>query len=180
MATQKFNDEDWFSNYIPYWLEHLSHLKSRETHALEIGSYEGRSACWMLDNLLTHPKSTLVCVDTWDGKDATLGEKTAKALYTFLENIKEYGGEKVITHAAASLRVLAKYHHFCTAPCFDLIYLDGSHEGIDALTDLCLCWPLLKVGGWLIFDDYDRDDLRGLGYSQVGPGMLLPVCNRQG
>lgn len=30
---------------------------------LEIGSYEGRSAVWFLENILTHPTARIVCVD---------------------------------------------------------------------------------------------------------------------
>jgi hypothetical protein len=37
---------------------------------------------------------------------------------------------------------------------FDIIYIDGSHVAADVLTDAVLSWPLLKKGGFLIFDDY--------------------------
>jgi len=38
---------------------------------------------------------------------------------------------------------------------FDLIYVDGSHERDDVMTDSILAWRLLKVGGVLIWDDYE-------------------------
>jgi predicted O-methyltransferase YrrM len=37
---------------------------------------------------------------------------------------------------------------------FDLVYIDGSHEAPDVLSDAVLSWPLLKSGGILGFDDY--------------------------
>jgi hypothetical protein len=40
------------------------------------------------------------------------------------------------------------------AESFDIIYIDGSHQGDDVLTDAVLAWGLLKEGGTLIFDDY--------------------------
>lgn len=37
---------------------------------------------------------------------------------------------------------------------FDFIYIDGSHQAKDVLTDACLSWNLLASGGIMIFDDY--------------------------
>ena len=37
---------------------------------------------------------------------------------------------------------------------FDLIYIDGSHQAPDVLTDAVLCFKLLRVGGLMFFDDY--------------------------
>jgi len=37
---------------------------------------------------------------------------------------------------------------------FDLIYLDGSHFGLDVLVDAAVSWQLLENGGFLVFDDY--------------------------
>ena len=37
---------------------------------------------------------------------------------------------------------------------YDLVYIDGSHDAADVLTDAVLAWSLLKPGGILGFDDY--------------------------
>jgi predicted O-methyltransferase YrrM len=37
---------------------------------------------------------------------------------------------------------------------FDLIYVDGSHAGLDVMSDATLCWRLLEPDGLMIFDDY--------------------------
>ncbi len=37
---------------------------------------------------------------------------------------------------------------------FGFIYIDGSHEAADALTDLCLAFLLCKPGGLICVDDY--------------------------
>ena len=39
-------------------------------------------------------------------------------------------------------------------PPFDLIYVDGSHQASDVLTDSIIAFQLLRVGGVMIFDDY--------------------------
>ena len=38
----------------------------------------------------------------------------------------------------------------------DVAYIDGSHRACDVLTDAVLSWPLLKVGGMIVFDDNRR------------------------
>ena len=37
---------------------------------------------------------------------------------------------------------------------FDFIYIDSDHSPTAVLADAVLAWPLLKVGGVMIFDDY--------------------------
>ena len=37
---------------------------------------------------------------------------------------------------------------------FDLVYVDGSHQAPDVLSDAVLAFQLLRIGGIMIFDDY--------------------------
>ncbi len=132
---------DWFSNHIPHWTHFVRPLAGQPLSVLEVGSYEGRSAVWLLQNILTHPMSRLTCIDRWTD---------TKVQQRFRFNVAETGrSESVIEgqgDSAIALRNLA-------GP-FDLIYIDGSHEARDVLTDTTLCWTILKPGGLLIFDDY--------------------------
>src|SRR5574343_585970 len=55
--------QDWFSHndlekYLPF-------NRNEELHFLEIGSFEGRSAIWFLENMLLNEKSTITCIDPW-------------------------------------------------------------------------------------------------------------------
>jgi hypothetical protein len=36
-----------------------------------------------------------------------------------------------------------------------LIYIDGSHQAVDVLSDAVLSFPLLAIGGYMVFDDYE-------------------------
>lgn len=85
---------DWFSHNIPSWnqvfdglgwLESDKALQALEVHTsfpcpvvpvavdirsplcLQVGSWEGQSACWLLENVCCSPESRLVCIDTWAG-----------------------------------------------------------------------------------------------------------------
>ena len=55
---------DWVTNNVENWTQHLGELRGKaDLRALEIGSYEGRSAIWFLGEILTHPSSRITCVD---------------------------------------------------------------------------------------------------------------------
>ena len=55
---------DWFSHNIPNWALWLADFKYKPgLRGLEIGSLEGRSAVWLLKNILTHETSSLDCCD---------------------------------------------------------------------------------------------------------------------
>jgi SAM-dependent methyltransferase len=133
---------DWFSHNIPVWEKVLAPFKGKpDLKYLEIGVYEGRSAVWMLENILTHPTARLTGVDPFDGdfKDRCFA------------NIERSGASekaKLITgYSQLVIRELP-------LESYDIIYIDGSHSKDDVLEDAVLSWRLLKEGGILIFDDY--------------------------
>ena len=37
---------------------------------------------------------------------------------------------------------------------FDFVYIDGAHEAKSVIQDAILALPLLKLGGFMLFDDY--------------------------
>lgn len=120
---------------------------------LEIGSFEGRSAIWLLENILTDPTSRITCVDTWRGsaehKNSAIDFKNIEENFDY--NIQISGRAKQVTkikgYSAFELRRLP----FAS---FDFVYIDASHKASDVLEDAVLSWQLLKVDGVMIFDDY--------------------------
>lgn len=108
---------------------------------LEIGVYEGRSAIWMLENVLTHPTARLTGIDIFEGpyKDR------------YLANLQRSGSSDKATTVTGYSQLALRELPFNS---FDIIYIDGSHAKDDVLEDAVLCWRLLKNGGVLIFDDY--------------------------
>jgi predicted O-methyltransferase YrrM len=134
--------QDWFSGAIPVWESVLAPYKGRPSvQYLEVGLYEGRSAVWMLENVLTHPTSHLTGIDVFQGplKDRCL------------ENLRRSGaGGRVTTIVEPSQVVLRRL----PLETFEIIYIDGSHATSDVLEDAVLSYRLLKPGGVLIFDDY--------------------------
>ena len=68
-------------------------------------------------------------------------------------NIKQVGAtNKVKKYIGESQHILRTL----SLNSYDLIYIDGCHLAIDVLSDAVLSWGLLKIGGLMIFDDYDK------------------------
>lgn len=136
--------EDWTSKYEESWEKHLGRFKDQPNlRILEIGTYEGRSAIWLLDNIATHPTSTIVCVDVF--RKEGLEER-------FDHNIKVSGHHQKVEKVKGSSQRTLREKSF---DAFDIIYIDGCHAAWCVYQDLALSWPILKDGGTLVLDDYD-------------------------
>lgn len=134
--------KDWVTSRIPLWNKTLAHVKGRPgLQYLEIGVFEGRSAIWMLENVLTDPTASMTCIDIFPGR---LQE-------TFLANLALSGFSEKVTVIKGRSQVKLRKLPLKT---FDIIYIDGSHITKDVLVDAVLSWQLLKTGGIMMFDDY--------------------------
>ena len=146
---------DWFSHNIPNWQKYLNRFVNiPEVNVLEIGSWEGRSTCWLLDNILTHESAKITCVDTWQGgveHQNMNGNVLLLCQSRFDVNVFLTGhSQKVTKKVGFSSDVM----RMLPVNSYDFIYVDGSHDAEDVLVDAILAWGLLKVGGLVIFDDY--------------------------
>lgn len=154
MATPHFS-ADWFSHVIPSWRQIFQLVgwgPDRPLTAIEIGSYEGRSALWLLDNLLGHADSRLYCVDLFDrGVDPpTSGDAVRERFDSNISGSPHAAKVEVLAGPSfEGLNIL--FHRGIRA---DLIYVDGSHRAPEVLEDLVLGFRLAKVGGVIICDDY--------------------------
>lgn len=148
--------EDWFGINIPVWQKYLvPFVNLPNLKMLEIGSWEGRSTCWALDNILTHPTARITCVDTFGGSaehDIICEESAVKTIeQRFDANIAKTGSpEKVRKMIGSSQTVLRSL----IPDSYHLAYIDGSHVAADVLEDALLVWRLVKLNGVIIFDDY--------------------------
>ena len=170
MSDQYQFTQDWFSWVPDVWAQLLPMLPARKSF-LEIGSYEGRSALWMAENML-EDGGEIVAVDTWEG-----GEEHKAAGLLMHEVEARFDSNIAAFHASVGvcpddpeqfIRHIWKVKQPATLFLasqlvdmdpgkgwqFDFIYIDGSHLAKDVLTDACMSWPLLKKGGLLVFDDY--------------------------
>lgn len=133
----------------------------RPATIVEVGSYEGSSAWWIMQNLLRSSQSRLYCIDLW-------GEEDGEARYQrFLKNIAEIP-------QAERIEVIRDWSHLALRRLVDrgvqadLLYIDGGHQAPTVLRDLVTGFDLVKVGGLVICDDYLWDDPRFGGQQVLG------------
>jgi predicted O-methyltransferase YrrM len=108
---------------------------------LEIGVWEGQSTTWFLDNILTHDESRMISIDM-------------KPQELFYRNLSLSSGcDKHRLIIDRSQLALPTLH----GELFDIVYVDGSHFPDDVLRDAVMSFELLRVGGYIVFDDYQNN-----------------------
>lgn len=142
-------------NYTQLWNEEFKkNTAFLDRHSLvnvlEIGSFEGLTSNFIVDNLLTHD-GTLVCVDPLESEYQLDNEpEMFKGQYErFIENI-EANKERIWHIRKKSENVLGSLRENS----FDFIYVDGHHRYNAVLFDGTEAFKLCKVGGFILWDDY--------------------------
>tara|TARA_B100000035_G_scaffold235371_1_gene203623 strand:- start:4956 stop:5627 length:672 start_codon:yes stop_codon:yes gene_type:complete len=124
---------------------------------LEIGSFEGQSACYFSKKITN---GEIHCLDTWKG-DEDLREK--KMDFNIIErnfdkNIKLANeinpSVNFLKYKNESYKQLSKFIAQGKENFFDLIYIDGAHDSQNVLFDAVTSFKLVKEGGIIVFDDY--------------------------
>jgi predicted O-methyltransferase YrrM len=155
-VAQYVFSQDWFSHNMPTWTQMLAGGAAQKI--LEIGSFEGRSAVWLIENALADA-GELFCVDTWYCCPEHSPNEMIVAHERFNTNIDialrgkpRVRVSRIRGPSECELPKLITAGHVGT---FDFIYVDGSHEATNVLLDLCLAFLLCKEGGLVCVDDYD-------------------------
>lgn len=136
---------NWFS-IIP--------IEDKPINYLEIGAYCGVNLLSVEASYAAHPNSRLYAIDPWE-KYEEYPEYDEKHLEDTFEIYKSNLAanniiDKVTTYKGYSNQIV----HQLEDSFFDIIYIDGNHEPEYVLEDAVLAFRKLKVGGYLIFDDY--------------------------
>jgi predicted O-methyltransferase YrrM len=163
MSEYQFT-KDWFGWAPPVW-EQLIPMLSGEAgkrNFLEIGSFEGRSTVWTMENMM-QKGDYIYCIDTWEGGEEHGAEDMQAVFMRFKENtaiaknktkvVRGYAMDTSTTELASKIQDGLQY---------DFIYIDGSHIAKDVLTDACMAWQVLKPKGIMVFDDYVWGDPRDI------------------
>ena len=123
------------------------------SRVLEIGCFEGRSTCYVIEKLASRRDIELHCVDTWRGEFMdSVEERFHHNIHLAKNKVKH--AVKLVIHKGFSDKCLAKLLAEGKQGYFDFIYIDGSHQAPDVLCDAVMSFQLLKKGGILGFDDY--------------------------
>ncbi|MCJ1229050.1 hypothetical protein MMC12_005714 [Toensbergia leucococca] len=157
LDRSRFNfQHSWFDkDVLPDWEKFTASLIGKKLYILEVGSFEGASTTWILDNLMTHPDSSITVVDTFEGGMEHQGSDMydiASLENRFRANVGkcEHVNKLRVMKATSDDALLDLRHE---KACFDFIYIDASHVAIDVLHDAVLCWRMLNLDGTMVFDD---------------------------
>ena len=138
---------DYFSINTFYWKQILK-IIPRDFKYLEIGSWEGNSALFILTNFNV---KNVVCVDIWE--DINFKDIQKSNYENYKKNIEEFLN-KVKTYKGTSDSFFLNQREN-----FDVIYIDGSHETDQVYKDIKNSWKVLNNKGVLICDDYFYGDI---------------------
>jgi predicted O-methyltransferase YrrM len=144
--------EDWYTRNAACLISLVEQFQPKTV--LEIGSFEGRSACAFL---VQKAGVQLTCIDPWE--DDEIKQRFDANILAALAESPESACRAVRGYSARVLPRLAVEGNR-----FDMIYIDGSHRACDVLRDAVMAFDLCSVGGLMVFDDYlwgDRRDVLG-------------------
>lgn len=170
-STTTNSDADWFSNNIPTWTElvipYLKQLTARRKSlkALEIGSFEGRSAGWLLANapMIKH----MWCIDDW---------KPRGSYRRFSERVLKKFDH--VTPLRGDFREILRSKPLSELPRVDFVYVDttfGSGQAKDFLEAAVLTFPMLNPGGMIVFDDYTNSKEHDFSCPRHGIDVFLDL-----
>jgi methyltransferase family protein len=141
----------WFSaDTARVWLAAFGPFRDQVKSALEIGSWEGRSArfiAWLF------PQARLTCIDTFAGGDEhKILDRFAGTVSTIESRFREntaHIADRLTVLKGPSAQMLASLEGS-----FDFAYIDGSHAYGDVMLDTLLTWERLNKDGFMVWDDY--------------------------
>jgi predicted O-methyltransferase YrrM len=143
---------DWVSHNEKNFMLCMGHLGFTRGNFLEIGSFEGRSTCWFLQNGLADD-GTMTCIDTFTPYWYKEGNLLEKFQANTRRSRKKY--QMLLTLQMESQKALLQLLQQNQE--FDFVYIDGDHSPAGVLTDAVMAWGLLRKGGVMLFDDYEYD-----------------------
>lgn len=171
-----FSPKDNFTLNIPTWTNFFEGYKNvSDLLFLEIGTGHGRSAVWLLENVLTHTTSKIITIDILNerkykkgdlpfdfGEELTLLVSDNLSPYIQQNKCEFYETDsKRFVKDIFGNKLNSKFIEKNVAEnIFDFIYLDGCHEPDYVMYESALCFDLLKPGGTMLFDDYGWGNCR--------------------
>jgi hypothetical protein len=150
-------DPNWFYSLEidKLFAKHLNHFIDKPVTFLQIGAFTGNASKWLVENILTHPKSKLIDVDAWTFLPLIAGFESKKIEEKYDLQMQEHikTGKVVKIHSYSS-------DFFNTnTDTFDFIYVDGGHATEEAVEDGNNAIMALVPNGIISFDDYNMNDI---------------------
>jgi len=173
---RKLNDKNftnkWFLNNFEIFNFFLPKDKSLKFDYLEVGCFEGLSSFYILSE---YKAVNAYLLDVWDmpnPNSKTLSNNFDLIEKAFDENLSQFNFTKIKNDSVVAMREMLKNDKF-----FDFIYIDGSHNGEDILSDAIEAFKILKKNGLIFFDDFLQHDKDRVIQSYEGIEKFLSIYN---
>ena len=173
---RKLNDKNftnkWFLNNFEIFNFFLPKDKSLKFDYLEVGCFEGLSSFYILSE---YKAVNAYLLDVWDmpnPNSKTLSNNFDLIEKAFDENLSGFKFTKIKDDSVVSMREMLKKDKT-----FDFIYIDGSHNGEDILSDAIEAFKILKKNGLIFFDDFLQHDKDRVIQSYEGIEKFLSIYN---
>ena len=143
----------WFLNNFDIFNFFLPKDKNSKFDYLEVGCFEGLSSFFVLSE---YKAVNAILLDIWDmpnPNSKTLSHNFNSIEKAFDNNLSGFNFTKIKDDSVVAMRKLFKQNKS-----FDFIYIDGSHNGEDILSDAIEAFKILKKEGLIFFDDFLQHD----------------------
>lgn len=110
---------------------------------VEIGCYAGGSACLMLQR----PNTNVISIDLGEPINPNIVQQNVKKLNTLNNNYNYIQANSQKQETVDQLKTLVND--------IDILFIDGDHTYNGVKMDFEIYSPLVKNGGYIIFDDYN-------------------------
>ena len=143
----------WFLNNFDIFNFFLPKEKNSKFDYLEVGCFEGLSSFFVLSE---YKAVNAILLDIWDmpnPNSKTLSHNFNSVESAFDDNLSRFNFTKIKDDSVVAMRTLFKQNKS-----FDFIYIDGSHNGEDILSDAIEAFKILKKEGLIFFDDFLQYD----------------------
>jgi SAM-dependent methyltransferase len=138
----------WSKSATYYWNNIFKEFKlyNKKINILEIGSFEGFSTLFFLENL---KKSNITCVDTWKNyyENNSVNFKNIEKIFD--KNTYPFK-KRILKFKMSSNKFFNKNYN----KNYDLIYVDGDHYFKNVYHDLENSYKVLSNNGIMIIDDF--------------------------
>ena len=169
ISNKNFSNK-WFLNNFEIFNYFLPENKNEKFNYLEIGCFEGLSSFYVLSQFKF---VNAYFLDIWDEPNKNSKSLTGdfnKVEKLFDKNLSKFDFTKIKDDSVISMRKLLRKNMN-----FDFIYIDGSHNGEDILSDAIEAFKILKKGGLIFFDDFLQYEINRKIQSYVGIEKFLEL-----
>ena len=150
---EKSFSNKWFLNNFDIFSFFLPQDKNSKFDYLEVGCFEGLSSFFVLSEYKAVDATLLDIWDMPNPNSKTLSHNFNSIEDTFDNNLSRFNFTKIKDDSVVAMRKLFKQNKS-----FDFIYIDGSHNGEDILSDAIEAFKILKKDGLIFFDDFLQYD----------------------